>query len=190
MVTGKEIKNGSVLLSIPRHVMISSLPPTENDADDIPYCDLTRRWPLFLLKKLFISPNETQDEKSPSAPFTSTRASNLLLSLCLIHETKKQGSSFYQPYLNVLPNTLSQPLVWKKRNVNQLKGSAIYSAVQSAKKQLEDDYAIISDILFTVSIIFSVNPKCKMGKSNFLFFQFMFSILVKDSLFHIILGQC
>lgn len=152
LITGKEIKNGSVILSIPRHTIISSLPPLETDPEDIPYCDLTRRWPYILLQKLFKAPNEEEE-----APFSPSRASNILLSLCLIHETKKSGGSFYQPYLNILPNKLSQPLLWKIKNLEQLQGSPIYSAVYSAKKQLEEDYAIIADILFTVSS----NNNCK-----------------------------
>jgi len=82
-------------IELPRHIMISAIAPTADQPKDTPFCDLTRRWNVDLVNKLF--------DNSTNNYFKSVRASNLLLTLCLIHETKKQGGSFYQSYLDILP---------------------------------------------------------------------------------------
>ena len=128
-------------------MIISTLPPLDTDPEDIPSCDLPRSCPHLQLTKLLTA-------KDSEPPFSPVRSPNILLTLCLIHETKKSGGSFYQPYLNVLPQKVSQPLLWDQSSLMQLQNSPIFSAVHSAKKQLENDYAILAETLFTVRSIF------------------------------------
>ena len=153
--TKQSIPAESLFLRIPQHVMISTLAPIQDAPSDTPFCDLTRRWPHKLIEKVFEEPplpfdaqgNEIKDQRHR---ISSGRMPNMLLALCLIHETKKSGGSFYQPYLNILPQQFSQPLTWKKSSLDYLQGSPLLPAVQSAKKQLEDDYHLLAEILFTV----------------------------------------
>ena len=175
LVTGTDLKEGDMILSIPKHVMISSLLPTDKDPEDIPYCDLTRRWSDDGLKKLFIQSDERQSLISPS------RIPNVVLSLCLIHESKKNGGSFYQPYLDSLPQFISQPITWDYENLEILQGSSIYHAAVSASEQLKSDYKILAETLFTVRFynIIIISP-----------FNILYSILVKDLQWNIIIGLC
>merc|ERR1712137_153283 len=117
--TGQQIRANTTFLRIPQHVMISTLAPVEGAPDDTPFCDLTRRWPHQLIEKVFEEPplpfdSEGNEVKDQRHRISSGRMPNMLLALCLIHETKKSGGSFYQPYLDILPQRFTQPLTWKK----------------------------------------------------------------------------
>ena len=147
LVTGTDLKEQDMIFSIPKHLIISSLLPTDKDPEDIPYCDLTRRWSDDGLKKLFIQSEERQ------SLISSSRIPNVVLSLCLIHESKKNGGSFYQPYLDSLPQHISQPMTWNYENLEILQGSSIYHAAVSASEQLKSDYKILAETLFTVRIL-------------------------------------
>ena len=148
---GEPIPKQSTVLHIPQHVLISSLPPVEGAPDDTPYCDLTRRWPIGLIKKVFETAPFLEEGKADLRHrIQPGRVSRVFLALCLIHETKKMGGSFYQPYLDLLPQQFRQPLTWRRSAVEQLRGSPMYDAVLAAKKQLEDDYHLMAEILFTV----------------------------------------
>jgi SET domain-containing protein 6 len=46
------------------------------------------------------------------------------LILCLMYELKSE-SSFWKPYLDILPNIFDTPMFWEDKDLNELAGTGV-----------------------------------------------------------------
>jgi len=145
-----DYEGGKRLAGLPIFTMITTATPSEGMPDNTPYCDLTRRWDQGLLMRAFTKPEGTaSDEEKRDHYIDSVRGSKVLVALCLIHELKKEGGSFYQPFLDTMPRSLSQPIVWSNEAIAELQSSPLVPAIQHARQQLHKDYRVLAQNLFT-----------------------------------------
>ena len=104
----EDYEGASLLATLPLFTMITTATPTKGMPDDTPYCDIARRWEQSMLVNCFKQPGGTASDEEKKKHFIDpSRGHRVLLALALIHELKKDGGSFYQPFLNIMPRVSS-----------------------------------------------------------------------------------
>eukprot|EP01048_Picozoa_sp_COSAG05_P023751 COSAG05_NODE_5276_length_1217_cov_1.228086_1_plen_194_part_01 len=79
----------------------------------------------------------------------------IILALHLLNE-KLNASSFFQPWISLLPHSFETPLFWADEEVKLLEGSTIISVVRRRKSAMQSDYdSLFGELLTEYPTVFT-----------------------------------
>jgi histone-lysine N-methyltransferase SETD3 len=72
-------------------------------------------------------------------------------------QDRRNPESFFKPYYDVLPKTLSMPIFWEECDLQYLEGSYLLQQIADRVEAIEEDYKAICDVCPQLSEIATLN---------------------------------
>jgi len=146
--------------------------------------EITQGQPLFSIPEELVMTKEKAKKTLGSGLVTDDMDEFIALALLLIVERGKGDTSFWKPYLDIIPQDeeLNPLFRWKDEEKALLKGSPALVAAESLKQKLKDEFAYVSaNIIAKNPEVFNNLPEYKASKAkskiDFELWEWAFAVL-------------